>query len=102
MDAVRDLPQLAQGGKQAVGQQRQLTPDLARGPGVIFWIILAFSASATRRCWMPSCRSRSSRRRVSSAAATIRARDADSSARLWVFAMAVPSSSVNPARRSHA
>ncbi len=39
---------------------------------------------------MPSCRSRSSRRRVWSAAATIRARDADSSARLWVFAMAVP------------
>ena len=53
----------------------------------------------TRRCWAPSCRSRSIRRRVSSAAATILARDAVSWARLSAFAMAVAMSSVNSAMR---
>ena len=40
------------------------------------------TASATRCCWAPSCRSRSIRRRSAVAAATIRARDACSSALL--------------------
>ena len=38
------------------------------------------SASATSRCWAPSCRLRSSRRRSASPAATIRSREAWSSA----------------------
>jgi hypothetical protein len=49
---------------------------------------------------MPSCRSRSIRLRVSSAAATILAREAISSARLSAFAIAVATRSVNEARRA--
>jgi hypothetical protein len=52
------------------------------------------------RCWMPSCRSRSIRFRTSSAATTIRAREAISSALLSAFAMAVATSVVNSARRN--
>ena len=48
---------------------------------------------------MPSCRSRSIRRRVSSEAATIRARDAARAARLSAFAIAVATSPVKPVRR---
>jgi hypothetical protein len=51
--------------------------------------------SATSRCCVPSWRSRSNRRRASSAAATIRARDAISSARAVAFDTAVATSSVN-------
>jgi len=53
----------------------------------------------TRRCCAPSCRSRSIRRRASSAVATIRVRDAASSAPLSAFATAVATSSVNWAMR---
>ena len=53
----------------------------------------------TRRCCAPSCRSRTTRRRSSSVAATIRARDAASSARLALFEIAVATSSVNSASR---
>ena len=51
----------------------------------------------TRRCWAPSCRSRTTRRRSSSVAATIRARDAATSVRASAFAIAVATSSVNSA-----
>ena len=51
--------------------------------------------SATSRCCVPSWRSRSNRRRASSAAATIRARDAIRSARAVAFDTAVATSSVN-------
>src|SRR5579859_5073136 len=54
----------------------------------------------TRRCWVPSCRSRSIRRLVSSAAATIRAREAASSVRLSALLTAVATSSVKSAIRS--
>ena len=54
----------------------------------------------TSRCCAPSCRSRTTRRRSSSVAATIRARDAATSARASVFAIAVATSSVNSASRS--
>jgi len=56
--------------------------------------------SVTRRCCVPSCRSRSIRLRVASAVATIRARDAFSSARLSAFAIAVATSSVKSASRA--
>ena len=58
-----------------------------------------FEREQTSCCCAPSCRSRSIRRRVASAVATIRARDASSSARLSVFAIAVATSSVNSASR---
>src|SRR5437764_6477459 len=48
---------------------------------------------------MPSWRSRSIRRRVSSAAATMRAREAVSSVRASAFAMAVATSSAKSAMR---
>ena len=54
----------------------------------------------TSRCWAPSCRSRSIRRRVSSAVSTILRREAVSSALLWAFATAVATSSVNCAIRA--
>ena len=53
------------------------------------------SARETSRCWAPSCMSRSIRLRASSAAATIRAREVISSARLSALAMAVSSSWAN-------
>ena len=53
----------------------------------------------TRRCWAPSCRSRTTRRRSSSVAATIRARDAASSVRASVFEIAVATNSVKFSRR---
>ena len=49
----------------------------------------------TRRCWAPSWRSRTTRRRASSAAVSTRARDAVSWSRLSAFAIAVPSSAAN-------
>ena len=47
--------------------------------GVIAAAPRTSSPSETSRCWAPSCRSRSIRRRTSSAAATIRAREASTS-----------------------
>ena len=44
------------------------------------WSSRSCRASATSRCWAPSCRLRSSRRRSASPAATIRSREAFSSA----------------------
>ena len=58
------------------------------------------SAMETRRCWTPSCRFRSIRRRASLPATTMRAREAASSARLEALAIAIASSSVNSAIRS--
>jgi hypothetical protein len=56
--------------------------------------------SATSRCWAPSCRSRSTRRRASSAAATIRAREAISSARVAALAIAVATRSAKSLMRA--
>ncbi len=54
----------------------------------------------TSRCCAPSCRSRSKRRRAPSAAATILAREAVSSARVWAFAIAIATRSAKSARRA--
>jgi len=62
--------------------------------GTVAWAIRSSKLSATRRCWVPSCRSRSMRRRVASAATTIRAREAVSAAWASALAIAVPMSSV--------
>ena len=53
----------------------------------------------TSRCCAPSCRSRTNLRRSSSVAATIRARDAATSARASVFEIAVATNSVKLSRR---
>jgi hypothetical protein len=58
------------------------------------------SISDTSRRWVLSCRSRSIRLRASSAAATTRARDAASAARLSAFAIATANSSVKLAKRT--
>ena len=50
---------------------------------------------STRLCCAPSWRSRTTRRRSLSVAATIRARDAARSVRAWMFEIAVATSSVN-------
>jgi hypothetical protein len=63
-------------------------------------IARAWKESAISRCWTPSCRSRSIRRRASSPAATILLRDAESSAAPSAFAIAVATSSVNEASRT--
>jgi hypothetical protein len=68
--------------------------------GTLVCALRTSSASETSRCWVPSCRSRSMRRRMSSVAATMRARDAVRSARAWVLAMAVPTRSVKSASLS--
>jgi hypothetical protein len=60
------------------------------------------SARATRRCWAPSWRSRSIRRRAASAAATMRARDSLSLIRASTLATACATSSANAPRRASA
>ena len=71
-----------------LGRHRGPLPRAAAAPGV------------TSGPWAPSCRSCSIRRRAWSAAATIRARNAVTSARASAFATAVAASSVNPASRA--
>ena len=81
MDAAGDLPQVVERADQPVGDPGQLRPQLGQLGGHAASAARRSSTSDTSRCWMPSCRSRSMRRRAWSAAATIRARDAASSAR---------------------
>jgi len=75
-------------------------PSSPSSGGTAAFAARSCSASVTSGPWAPSCRSCSIRRRVWSAAATIRARDAVTSARAWAFATAVAASSVNPASRA--
>ena len=57
---------------------RQLSDELLVVDGAIVSALRSASDSDTRRCWIPSWRSRSKRRRTSSDAATSRAREAAS------------------------
>ena len=80
MDAARELAQLLQrlaSCSLAVVTSASAEEGSRRMPA---WIRRSCSASATSRCCAPSCRLRSSRRRSASPAATIRCRDACSSA----------------------
>ena len=79
-------------GKQVVSGGRPAARLLARRA--------AAAPARSRCCWAPSCRSRSIRRRVLSAAATIRARDAVSSRCASALPIAVATSSVKPANRA--
>ena len=67
-----------------------MSSDAPTGSGSSAWLASCRVMIVwTRRCCAPSCRSRTTRRRSSSVAATIRARDAASSERAWTFAIAV-------------
>ena len=61
------------------------------------WVRLRVRMVWTRRCWAPSCRSRTTRRRASSLAVTTRPREATTSARASALAPAVATSSVKSA-----
>ena len=89
-DAVRELAQL---GHRLLRLVERLVHE---GGGVLVASLSSACArqlqgddGVTSRCCAPSWRSRTTRRRSSSAAATIRARDAARSARAWTFEIAV-------------
>ena len=73
VDAARELAELLQraGRARRSPPPRAVRPARGRG-GCPSGACRSCSASATSRCWAPSCRSRSSRRRSASPAATIR------------------------------
>jgi hypothetical protein len=81
MNPPRDLPQLLQNLIETLGRPRQVRPRLI-SPGGLGGSISRISDANC--CWMPSCRSRSIHRLVSSAAATIRAGSDQRSAALGV------------------
>ena len=101
VDAAGELAQLVQRARspRRPGRSSCAASSSASG-GTAACAARSCSASETSRCWAPSCRSRSMRRRASSAAATIRAREAVSCAWLSALAMAVATSSVKPASRA--
>ena len=75
MDAAREVAQLLQRERRPPRPPgAPAPPPRARRLGARFSAMRRVSASATRRCWAPSCRSRSMRRRSASAAAMIRER----------------------------
>src|SRR5215469_14799393 len=98
VQAAGDLAQVVQDAVQPGGYVVQLLGYFA-GPGLATRAARRSRARETRRCWAPSCRSRSMRRRVASAVATIRAREAVRAAWAAALAIAVAASSVNPASR---
>ena len=89
VDAVGDLPHLVKHAFPPGSAMRASLPSSSASPGgtvartarTSACTVRTSSTSETSCCWVPSCRSRSIRRRDSSAAATIRAREAISSAR---------------------
>jgi len=102
VDAMRDLPQFVHGGTQTISQPRQLALDLVHRLGchrrygvglqgkrdqTLLNTVMQVTLEA------PPCLVRGG---------DDPAREADSSVRVWVLAMAVPSSSVNSARRPSA
>ena len=95
MDSECDLPQLVEDLVSPSPIWDRSSRCLANSFGAFACAARTSSASETSRCCAPSCRSRSIRRRVASAVATIRAREASSSARLSALAIAVATISVN-------
>ena len=63
MDAARQLAQLRQRGRE-LGRRAVHERRVAPSSPTRLRIMRSVSESATRRCWAPSCRSRSSRRRA--------------------------------------
>ena len=87
VDAVRELAQLLDGGASVI----QRFAEQAGEPGGASPRACASCSVMTAwisRCWAPSCRSRTTRRRCSSAAWTSRAREAASSSRVSAFSIA--------------
>ena len=81
MDAARELAQLLQRLRELVAGRVQRAASASAGSlRMRLWIIRSWSATDTSRCCAPSWRLRSSRRRSASPAATMRSREARSSA----------------------
>ena len=72
-----------------------MSPYPRRCPGSLGWASLSATTACTKRCWAPSWRSRTTRRRAPSPAASRRAREATSCSRPSAFAIAVSSSFAN-------
>ena len=64
VDAPGQLPQLVQRGDQPVDGLVQLGVQVRRPGGTAASAVRSSSTSDTSRCWMPSCMSRSMRRRA--------------------------------------
>ena len=78
-DAGREFPKVDERGAQLVARLVQPAEGSASSPARERVLVSeSDSASETSRCWAPSCRSRSSRRRSASPAAMMRARDSRS------------------------
>ena len=83
MDTLRQLTKLSEGGRQARPAPPPRSGAACSGPAGSFDSSSPSDiAIETSRCCVPSCRSRSIRRRSASVASTKRARDACSSASL--------------------
>jgi hypothetical protein len=98
--AAGKLSQVFQDVGEALAHAGQLLVGVVQVGGSIVCATRTASARDTSRSGTPSWRLRSKRRRVSSLAATMRARDAARSARAWTLAIAVATSSVNFPTRS--
>ena len=80
MDPPGELAQLGEGSVEILARAVEQALGLLRvGSRIVDRAIRMLSASDTRRCWAPSWRSRSTRRRSAYPASTMRVRDARSS-----------------------
>jgi hypothetical protein len=82
VDAARQLPQVLQRPVRPSATLASCALSSGSSGGTAAWAARRSSTSDTSRCWVPSWRSRSIRRRAWSAAATTRVREAASSSRL--------------------
>jgi hypothetical protein len=99
MDAAGDLAQLVERGRHLARRVGQLFPKRGLSRRGIGRRCEQLQGDGDEVLLRPSCRSRSMRRRASSAAATMRAREALSSARATAFEIAVTISSAKPISR---
>ena len=91
VQAADELAQLGQRRLGLVVRRRRWPAGRARRASVrLARAMPRFIASETSRCWAPSCRSRSIRRRSASAAATMSARLRASDSTRWVSSSARP------------
>ena len=81
--AIRRSASMAASASSMVRASRDACLGVSLALGPVAGEVTGSYRTASRRCWAPSCRSRSSRFRSASPAATIRARDACSSRTSW-------------------
>ena len=109
VEALGELAQLGDRRADLLGGGVELRGDASGGTSGPSRerIVRSDTASATRRCCAPSCRSRSTRRRSASAASTIRVRDARTSSSWarrssWSRALSTASADHGADRPDHA